>query len=532
MSGAAAQTSPSNAPAAEWRPRINPWLTAVAVMSATFMVVLDTSIASVSLPYIAGNLGATHTEATWVLTSYLVSNAIVLPASAWFSRFFGRKRFLSVCIILFTLASVMCGISTSLGMLVVARVLQGVGGGAMQPLAQAILLESFPPAKRGTAMAVYGFGVILAPILGPTLGGWLTDAYSWRWIFLINVPVGVLAVLMVSWWTEDPRYVRAARPERIDGLGFGLMALGLGTLQITLDKGQDVDWFSAVWLRWFVVISVLALLGFVARELTTAHPIVNLRILRNRNFAVGCLLYTMFGAALYALVALQPLFLQTLLGYTAFDSGLTVSPRGFGSVIALLLIGPLVRRVSQRLLVAGGFVALGVSALWFSRMNLQVSMGSIVPANILNGFGSGFVFVPLTTLALGMLPNEQMADASGLQNLMRNIGGSFGLSFVSTMLERYSQAHQSLMVGHLSPLNPLYQQRLGSLQHLFESHFNPADALHRAQALSYRVLLQQADYWSFMNLFYVVAGLYVVCTVSVFLLKPVRAAHAEATVEL
>jgi MFS transporter, DHA2 family, multidrug resistance protein len=526
---AAAPKNPSSVAVAEWRPKINPWLTAAAVMLATFMVVLDTSIASVSLPYIAGNLGATHTEATWVLTSCLVSNAIVLPASAWLSRLFGRKRFLSVCIILFTLASAMCGLATSLPMLVVARVLQGIGGGAMQPLAQSILLESFPPNKRGTAMAVYGFGVILAPIMGPALGGWLTDTYSWRWIFLINLPVGVLAVMMVSKWIEDPPYARASRPERIDGIGLGLMVVGLGALQITLDKGQEVDWLASVWLRWGAAIAVLALAGFVVRELTTEHPIVNLRILKNRNFAVGCLLYTMFGAALYALVALQPLFLQTLMGYTALDSGLTVSPRGLGTLIALVVIGPLMGRVSQRLLVAVGFAALGLSALWFSQMTLQVSMASIVPANILNGFGSGFVFVPLTTLALGMLPNEQMADASGLQNLTRNIGGSFGLSFVATMLERFSQAHQSSMVGHMSLLNPVYDQRVGLLQQMFGAHFSPADALHRAQAFLYSRLLQQADYWAYMNLFYVLAGLYVVCTLSVFLLKPVRPTHAVET---
>ena len=352
------------------------------------------------------------------------------------------------------------GSRPALGCLVVARVLQGVGGGVMQPLSQSILLESFPPAKRGAAMAVYGFGVIFAPIIGPTLGGWLTDAYSWRWIFLINLPVGVLSVFMVLWWVEDPPYIRAARPGRIDGIGFALMALWLGTLQITLDKGQEVDWFSAVWLRWFVVISALAMLGFIVREMTTEHPIVDLRILKNRNFAVGSVMYAMFGAALYAMIALQPLFLQSLLHYTAFDSGLTVSPRGFGSFFALLLVGRLVARVSQRLLVAVGFLILALSAFWFSRMNLQVSMSSIVPVNILNGFGAGFVFVPLTTVSLGMLRNEQMANATGIQNLMRNIGSAVGLSFVSTMLERYAQAHQMLMVGHLSPLNPVYHQRL------------------------------------------------------------------------
>ena len=524
----AAGASPIPASPAQWYPAVNPWLIAVAVISAMFMVVLDTSIAAVALPYIAGNLGATQNEATWVLTSYLVSNAIVLPASAWFSRLFGRKRLLLVCIALFTFSSILCGFSTSIQMLVVARVLQGVGGGVMQPLSQSILLESFPPAKRGAAMAVYGFGVIFAPIIGPTLGGWLTDAYSWRWIFLINFPVGILSVFMVLWWIEDPPYIRATRPGRIDGIGFALMALWLGTLQITLDKGQEADWFSAVWLRWFVVISGLAMLAFIVREMKTEHPIVDLRILKDRNFVVGSVMYAMFGAALYAMIAMQPLFLQSLLHYTAYDSGLTVSPRGFGSFIALLLVGPLVARVSQRMLVAVGFLALALSAFWFSQMNLQVSMSSIVPVNILNGFGAGFVFVPLTTVSLGMLRNEQMANATGIQNLLRNIGSAVGLSFVSTMLERYAQTHQMLMVDHLSPLNPVYQQKLAFLQHIFESRFSPADALHRAQAFLYGILLQQSVYWSFMNLFYLVAGLLLLCAVGVLLLKPVRAVHAGA----
>ncbi len=512
----------------EWRPRANPWLIAVAVMSATFMVVLDTSIAAVALPYIAGNLGATRDEATWVLTSYLVSNAIILPASAWFTRFFGRKRFLLVCIVLFVLASMACGISTSIGMLVVARVLQGAGGGAMQPLSQAILLESFPPAKRGLAMAVFGVGVVIAPIVGPTLGGWLTDTYSWRWSFYINIPVGVLSLFLISWVVEDPPYIRAARPGRIDAMGFGLMALWLGTLQITLDKGQEADWFSAVWLRWFVVISILAMVGFVLRELTTAHPIVDLTVLKNRNFTVGCILYAFFGAALYALVALQPLFLQTLLGYTALDAGLTVSPRGVGSIVAMFVVGALVSRVSQRVLISWGFLVFAFSTYWLSQMSLQVAMRDLVPPNILNGFGSGFVFVPLTTVALGTLANEQMANATGLQNLLRNIGGSFGLSLISTLLERYSQTHQALMVGHLSPLNPIYRQHLGLAQRVFENHFSAFDALERARASLYGVLLQQADYWSFVDLFYMVAVLGVICAFLVFLLKPVRTAHAAS----
>ena len=504
----------------------NPWLVAVAVMLATFMVVLDTSIATVSLPYIAGNLGATQDEATWVLTSYLVANAIVLPASAWFASFFGRKRLLIGCIVVFTLASLCCGLATSMPMLVVARVLQGAGGGAMQPLSQAILLESWPPAKRGMAMALFGIGVVVAPTIGPTLGGWLTDTYSWRWAFYINLPVGVVAVFLISLLVRDPHYIRAARPKRIDGIGFGLMALWLGTLQISLDKGQEVNWFSAVWLRWFLGISAVAMVGFILRELWTDHPIVDLRVFKNRNFAVSSTAYGLFGLALYSLITLQPLFLQSLLGYDALNAGLTITPRGIGLFAALFLVGALVERVDQRALVAFGFVGVGLSSLLLSRLDLQVAMSNIVPANIINGFGSGFIFVPLMTLAVGTLRNEQIGNATGVQNLVRNIGGSIGLSFVSTMLVRGSQAHQALMVGHLSPLNPQYRHCLNVAQGLFAAHFSPADAAERARALLYHTLVRQAGYWSYVDIFRLIAWLCALCVLGVLLFEKPKVVHA------
>src|SRR5438445_7425109 len=307
---------------------INPWLIAVSVMLATFMEVLDTSVASVALPYIAGSLSASNDESTWVLTSYLVSNAIMLPATGWLGSRFGRKRLLITCIAIFTVSSFACGAALDLPMLILGRILQGAGGGALQPIAQAILIESFPPARRGVAMAVYGLGVVVAPILGPTLGGWITDNYSWRWVFYINLPVGLLAVLMTQTFVEDPPYLRGGRRGRIDYLGFGLMAVGLAALQILLDKGQEADWFASVTMRWLAVIGVLGLAGFVVRELTTEAPIVQLRIVSNRNFAVGLLLITVMGAVLYASLSLLPLFLQTLLGYPALQSGMATSPRG------------------------------------------------------------------------------------------------------------------------------------------------------------------------------------------------------------
>src|SRR5947208_6320385 len=338
---------PTGTAAREWTPSFNPWLIAASVMLATFMEVLDTSVANVALPHIAGNLSATPEEATWVLTSYLVSNAIILPAANWLGRFFGRKRFLIVCIILFTVSSAVCGAAASLGMLIVARIAQGAGGGALQPIAQSVLLESFPPEKRGQAMAVFGMGIVVAPIIGPTLGGWITDNYSWRWIFYINVPVGALAVFMANAFVEDPPYIKNQRPGRIDYVGFGLMALGLAALQLVLDKGQEEDWFSSSFIVWALILTVVALVAFVIWELRSSEPIVNLRILSDRNFAVGTMLMTVIGVVLYGTIALLPLFLQTMMGYPAVQSGMAVSPRGIGSIISMIIIGRLVGKIDS-----------------------------------------------------------------------------------------------------------------------------------------------------------------------------------------
>jgi len=514
--------------AAEWRPRFNPWLISIPVMLATFMVILDTSIVVVALPYIAGNLGATQDESTWVLTSYLVANAVILPASAWLSSFFGRKNFLIVCTIVFTAASATCGLALTMPMLVVSRVLQGVGGGAMQPLSQAILLEAFPPTQRGTATALFGLGVVVAPIIGPTLGGWLTDQYSWRWTFYINLPVGILATVLMLILIEDPPYIRASRPRRIDGAGFLFMGLFLATLQIVLDKGQDADWFGAVWLRWLAGISAVSLIAFILREFLIEHPIVDLRVFGDRNFAVSGILFGLFGLSIYALITLQPLFLQSLLGYPAFAAGLSVTPRGIGALAALLLVGLLVGRVSAKLLVALGFALTALASFLLSRVTLQIAMSNVIVANICAGLGTSFIFVPLTTLAIGTLRNEQIGNATGIQNLLRNVGGSIGLSYVSTMLQRYAQVHQALLVGHMSPLNPQFRAQLSLFQRVFERGFTAPDAFLKARGMLYKVLLQQSQYWAFVDLFFIVACLSAACVALVPIFrKPVTIHHVS-----
>lgn len=342
-------------------------------MLAAFMEVLDTSIASVTLPHITGSLSASTSEATWVLTSYLVANAVILPSSSWFVQRFGRKNFLLVCIVIFTVSSFLCGAATSLGWILIARTIQGAGGGALQPISQAILLESFPPEKRGSAMAVFALGVVVAPVLGPTLGGWLTDQYSWRWAFYINVPVGILAVLMISRFIEDPPYIRSAKPGRIDAIGLGLLAVWLGAMQIILDKGQEDDWFGATWIRWAAVILVVAFVAFLIRQLVIRHPIVNLAVFKDRNFAFGCLLVGLLGSVVYGLVTILPLFYQTLMNYTASAAGIAVSPRGLGAVLIMPVAALLSSRVDNRWLIACGFVIIGITGIWMSHLTLDIS---------------------------------------------------------------------------------------------------------------------------------------------------------------
>ncbi len=511
MSNGDAGRTPGAPGGSEWRPRYNPWLVAVSVMLGTFMEVLDTSVANVALPHIAGTLSATPEEATWVLTSYLVSNAIILPASAWLSGFFGRKRFLMACILIFTTASAVCGAALSLPMLVVARVVQGAGGGALQPIAQAILMESFPPARRGPAMAAYSMGVIVAPILGPTLGGWITDNYTWRWVFYINLPVGVLALLMAQAFIEDPPYIRRVERGRIDYIGFGFMALWLSTLQVMLDKGQEDDWFSAAWIRWFAVISVIAMIAFVVRELLADHPIVDLRILRDRNFAVGTLMVTVLGIGLYGTTVQLPLFLQTLMNYPAMQSGLALSPRGVGAMFAAIVVGRLIGFIDSRVMIAAGFVLFGVSGILYSHMTLDISIWSVAFVSIVNGMSTGLIFVPLSTAALGRLRNEQMGNAAGIYNLMRNIGGSVGISLVTTMLARAAQVHQNVLVQHLTPYDPVYQQKLAALQAGFARQTDRVTASRQALGVLYNVLVRQATLLAFSDNFRLLSLLGLAC---------------------
>src|SRR5579872_4905766 len=456
-------------PDQQWRPKANPWLIALAVIVPTFMEVLDTSIASVALPNIAGNLSATIDEATWVLTSYLVANAIVLPASGWLALRFGRRRFLLFCIVVFTVSSFFCGAASSLGLILAARALQGAGGGALQPLSQAILLESFPPAKRGAAMAIFALGVVVAPVLGPTLGGYLTDQYSWRWAFYINIPIGALALFMVSRFVEDPPYISSAKPGRFDGIGLGLLVIWLGVLQIILDKGQEDDWFSATWIRWAALIAAVAFIAFLVHQLRDPHPITNLHVFTNRNFALGCIVMTLFGAVIYGIVAILPLFYQTVMGYSARSAGLAVSPRGLGAICVMPVIAFLTSKVDHRWLISIGFLGFAGAALWMSHLTLDISQWSLLTPIILSGAASGMVFVPLSTTSMAMVRNEMMGNASGLYNLLRNVGGSVGISVVNTMVSRRQQVHRAELSRFISS-SPTFDSAFSFFQGAMQPH--------------------------------------------------------------
>jgi DHA2 family multidrug resistance protein len=513
----------------ERRHQWNLWMIAASVMIATFMVVLDSSVANVALPHIAGNLSAATDESTWVLTSYLVSNAIMLPTTGWITRRIGRKRLLMTSILVFTAASMLCGLATSLPMLIAARILQGIGGGGMLPLSQAILLESFPPRQHGTAMAVYGLGIVVAPIIGPTLGGWITDSFSWRWIFFINLPVGLLALAMVRKYIIDPSYLNEALRGTIDYLGFALMAIWVGALQLVLDKGQEVDWFGSAWICWLAAVAALALAGFIWREFRHHEPIVQLRVLGNRNFGVGTLVNTVYGFVLYGFTALLPLFLQTLMGYPALDSGLAVSPRGIGSILAMVVMGKLSNYVDGRVLLAFGFGLLGFSALLLSHINLEIAMVSVVLPNLMNGFATGCIFVPLTTMTMGRLAKEEIGNAAGIYNLMRNLGGSIGIAAIMSFLVRGTQVHQNYMVTNVTAGNLAVAQRLQGMESkIFLAGSSPYSAHEKALGMLYGLVQHQASLFAYVDNFRLLGYLALLCVPLAFLFRGVgRVARAQ-----
>ncbi len=504
----------------------HPWIIAFTVMLAIFMEVLDTSVANVALPHIAGNLSAGVDESTWVLTSYLVSNAIVLPLTGWFSSLFGRKRFYMTCVAIFTLSSLLCGLAPSLGLLVFFRILQGAGGGALQPISQAILLESFPKEKRGMAMAIFGMGVVMAPIIGPTLGGWITDSYSWRWIFLINIPVGVISLVLTLFLIFDPPYlVRKSLREgaKIDYIGIGLLSVGLGFLQVVLDKGERNDWFGSGFIVWCSVVAAIGLLGAFLWELSREDPAVDFHLLKERNFLIATLTMFMLGLVLYGSTALLPIFLQTLLGYTALLSGLVLSPGGFLVIFLLPVVGKLLTRIESRWLVVCGLSMLALSLFHMANFTLEVDFRTAMMARVYQSAGMAFLFVPINVMAFYFVPKEKINNATGIINLARNIGGSVGIAGVVTMLARRAQFHQAVLVSHMTPLDSAYQAMLsGAKQMLLAQGSDPVQAAHQAQGLAYGLLMRHASMLAFLDDFWLMAVATLGMIPFMFLMKKVR----------
>src|SRR3984885_1924059 len=504
---------------AQTRQGVNPWLIAISVMLATFMEVLDTAIASVALPYIAGSLSASNDEATWVLTSYLVANAIVLPASNWFSLRFGRKRFLMSCVTIFTIASFACGAAPTPAIIPPARIIEGAGGGPLQPLSQAILLESFPPAKRGAAMAVFAFGVVVAPVLGPTLGGWLTDTYSWRYAFYINIPIGILALFMINRFIHDPAYIKNTKVAPLDRYGFAALIVWTGALQVILDKGQEDDWFGATWIRWAALALIISFIYFVWHCWRDRDTIVDLKVLKDRNFLIGSILIFMFGIGIYSTVTVLPLFYQELLGYTAFTAGLVVAPRGIGAICGMPIIGFLSNKVDPRYLLTFGFFTFGLTTLYFGNVTLDLSPTTLLLPILITGFGLSFVFVPISTAAYGTLDNKQIGKASGLFNLMRNVGGSIGISIAQTLLTRRAAVHQNEIINSVPLSGQQFQNSVIATQQALTGYYGKANALLPAQTTLYLQLGRQASNWAFVDVFRWLSLLCFFCVGIVWLFK-------------
>ncbi len=502
---------------------VNPWIVAIAVMFATFMEVLDTTVVNVSLPHIAGNLSATIDESTWVLTSYLVANAIVLPMTGWLARTFGRKHLLMASVTGFTLSSLLCGLAPNLPTLVVFRLIQGATGGAMQPLSQAVLLEAFPPQDRGKAMGFWGLGIVVAPILGPVLGGWLTDTYSWRWVFYINLPVGITSIIMTQLYVFDPPYLRH-EVTKVDYWGIGLLALWIGCLQIALDLGQERDWFSSHFITFLITTACIGVVAFVIREWVTKEPIVDLRIFKERTYSTGVFLMTTLGFVLYGSLVLLPIMLQTLLGYPSLQAGIAMAPRGIGSLIGMPLIGLLIGKIDARKLIAVGLIAGAVTLIWLGELNLDAGYWDIFWPQFFQGLGLSALFVPLTTVSMDPIPRERMGNATSLFNLMRNLGGSIGIAVTGSLLARKEQAFVNIYGANVDP----YSQTSIAMFDRIRAGFMAAGAdvttaTNRAYAALFGTVQQQAAMASFVQLFRLLGIIFLLLLPLILLMRRPRA---------
>jgi DHA2 family multidrug resistance protein len=518
---------------------VNPWVIALTVTLATFMELLDTSIANVSLPYIAGGLGRSYDEVTWILTTYLVANAVVLPLSAWLSRVLGRKNYYLICVALFTVTSLLCGIAPSLEVMLFARVLQGIGGGGLAPVEQAILVDTFPPEKRAAAFALYTMAIVTAPAIGPVLGGWITDNYNWRWVFFINIPVGILSMVLTSRFVQDPpafaeerKTVRTAGGKlKIDGIGIALIGLGSGALEVVLDRGEIDDWFGSPFIVLASAVGIICLISAVVWELKQEDPIVEFRLLSIRNFAIANVFYFLFGFGLFASTTMIPQILQTLYGYRAIDAGLVLGPGAFVITLLAPVGAQIVQRgwIQPRFMLFVALIVVGISFLHYGRFNLDTDYSHYAWARALQGLGYAFFFVPLTMIAYSQLKPNQNNKASSLTNFFRNWGGSFGIAFINTVSDRRKEFHQSNLGASLPASSQQVQQQVNGVSHYFASHgMAAADALPAAYGYVYSRLQAQAHFLAFMDCFYLIGILTLFAAPLVLLVRPGAAANKSA----
>ncbi|HEX4210461.1 MAG TPA: DHA2 family efflux MFS transporter permease subunit [Candidatus Binataceae bacterium] len=499
--------------AASSKPPGNPWAIALTVTMATFMELLDTSISNVSLPHIAGGLGTSYDESTWVLTSYLVANAVILPMSAWLSRVFGRKRYYMMCVALFTTTSLLCGLAPSLGMLIFCRILQGIGGGGLAPVEQAILVDTFPASKRAAAFALYSMAIVTAPAIGPPLGGWITDSFSWRWVFFINVPIGLISLMLSSRLVHDPvefteerKQARSGGKLRIDYIGISLIALGFASLEVVLDRGERDDWLGSHLIVTFLMIALAAIALAIWWEWRHDDPVVELTLLRERNFALSCVYYFLFAFGLFGSTVMIPEMLQTLFGYTATDAGLVLGP---GAAV-ITLLAPFVARIVPKIgasrLLGASFTLAALSFLYFASFTTQTDYSHFALARAFQGFGYAFMFVPVSQVAYSYLPKNKNDKGSSLTNLCRNWGGSFGIAFVTTMLERRSEYHQSVLVSNVTSADSSVRHFVHNSSHyLVTRGATTPDAIHQAYGLIANSVAQQASMLAFMDCFRLLA---------------------------
>jgi DHA2 family multidrug resistance protein len=501
------------------RPQVNPWIVAVAVMFATFMEVLDTTVVNVSLPHIAGSLSVSVDEAAWALTSYLVANAIILPMTGWLANFFGRKRILTAAVFGFTAASFLCGLAQSLPMLIFFRVVQGATGGALQPLSQAVMLEAFPPKDRGKAMAFWGLGIVVAPMLGPVIGGYLTDNFSWRWVFYINLPVGLASVIMTRLFIFDPPYIRR-QSSGIDYWGIGMLALGVGALQVLLDKGQEEDWFASKFIATLAFLAAAGIVAFVIRELRTRAPVVQLRVFKVSTYSAGVFLMTMVGFVLYGSMLLLPIFLQTLLGYSAMDAGIAMAPRGLGSFLMMPVVGTVLGRFDPRKVLAVGLAGASWTLYSLSNLNLNAGYWDVFWPQFIQGASLALLFVPLTTATMDPIPKEEMGNATSMFNLMRNLGGGIGIASATTFLFRRQQFHTHMLGEHITSLSPQTREYLSSVKGVMIAHgSDPGTAAGQAYGAVWGLVRRQASMLAFVDTFRVMAVVFLLVLPFLFIMK-------------